>query len=64
VRGELNVRGTQPAPGSPVDELPDHVLRTGPIPAPVFEGDGLTLDLRLVSPRGTRGPARMHGRIG
>jgi uncharacterized protein (DUF58 family) len=58
------VRGAHEAPGSPVEELPDHVLRTGPVPAPVFEGDLLTLDLRLVSPRGTRGPARMHGRVG
>ena len=58
------MRGTQPAPGSPLEEMPDRVLRTGPVPAPVFEGDRLTLDLRLVSPRGTRGPARMHGRVG
>ena len=51
-------------PGSPLDELPEQVLRSGPIPAPIFEGDRMTLDLRLVSPRGTRGPARMNGRVG
>jgi hypothetical protein len=64
IRGELNVRGAESAAGSPVDDLPEHVLRAGPIPAPVFEGDRLTLDLRLVSPRGVRGPARMRGRVG
>jgi uncharacterized protein (DUF58 family) len=57
------VSGTQAAPGSPAEELPDLILRTGRL-HPVFEGDSLTLDLRLVSPRGTRGPARMHGRVG
>ena len=64
VRAELNLRGAEPSPGSPIEELPDHILRTGPIAGPVFEGDRLTLDLRLVSPRGTRGPARMRGRVG
>lgn len=64
VRAEVNLRGTESAPGSPVDELPENVLRTGPAPAPVFEGDRLTLELRLASPRGTRGPARMWGRVG
>jgi uncharacterized protein (DUF58 family) len=64
VHAELNVSDARAAPGSPVEELPDLILRTGPVPAPVFEGDSLTLDLRLVSPRGTRGPARMHGRVG
>jgi uncharacterized protein DUF58 len=64
VRGELNLRSSEPAPGSPLDDLSEQVLRSGPSPAPVFEGDRMILDLRLVSPRGTRGPARMRGRVG
>jgi Protein of unknown function DUF58 len=64
VRAELNLHGAEGAPGSPLEELPEHILRTGPLPGPIFEGDRLTLDLRLVSPRGTRGPARMRGRVG
>ena len=64
VRGELNLHSAEPAPGSPLDDLPEQVLRSGPVPAPVFEGDRMTLDLRLVSPRGTRGPALMRGSLG
>jgi uncharacterized protein (DUF58 family) len=64
LRGELGVKGTRPTPGSPRDELPEQVLRSGPYPAPIFEGDRVTLGLRLSGARGARGPARLAGRVG
>jgi uncharacterized protein (DUF58 family) len=61
---DLSVAGTSPARGSPVEELPSSVLRAGPAPAPVFEGDGFGLEIGIVNERGPRGPAWAVGQIG
>jgi uncharacterized protein DUF58 len=60
----LRLAGTTPAPGSPVEELPSSVLRAGPAPAPVFEGDGFGLEIGIVNRRGPRGPAWAAGQLG
>jgi uncharacterized protein (DUF58 family) len=56
--------GAESAPDSPVHFLPEQLLRIGPIPAPIFEGDSATIELRLGTKGGARGPARLHGLIG
>jgi uncharacterized protein (DUF58 family) len=63
LEGGLVVQSTEPGPLSPIDELPQRVLAGGPI-VPVFEGDRMRVELRIESPGGTRGPARMSGLIG
>lgn len=60
----LGVRGATSAPASPVDDLPAHLLRTAPLPAPIFEGDGLDLEVGLDTTGAPRGPARLIGWIG
>ena len=59
----LAVRNTTPAAGSPAEELPEHVLRRGPVPAPVFEGDGFGLEIALHASRGARGPVWAIGQV-
>jgi uncharacterized protein (DUF58 family) len=61
---QLRLAGTSPAPGSPIEELPSPVLRAGPAPAPVFEGDGFGLEIGIVNARGARGPAWAAGQLG
>jgi uncharacterized protein (DUF58 family) len=60
----LTVAATRPATGSPVESLPDHVLRAGPSPAPIFEGDGMEVEIELVTSGSPRGPAWVHGTLG
>src|SRR5258708_6080192 len=62
LRGEIYVRGYEFAKGSPMTDLPEAVLNARPAKR-VFEGDTISIDLKLVSSRGTRGPARMTGPI-
>jgi uncharacterized protein (DUF58 family) len=62
LRGEIFVRGDEFAKGSPMEDLPDAVLNARPAKR-AFEGDSISIDLKLVSSRGTRGPARMTGSI-
>ena len=64
LRLRLVVRGIRTAPGSPADDLPGHLLRNGPFPAPVFEGDGIELELGLNTTGGSRGPAWINGYVG
>jgi uncharacterized protein (DUF58 family) len=64
LRLNLRVRGSSPAPGSPVQDLPEYLLRNAPLPAPIFEGDGLELDLGLDTIGAPRGPARLVGFVG
>ncbi len=64
LRLHLAVRGTRPTAGSPVEELPEHLMRTAPLPAPIFEGDGLEMELGLDTTGAPRGPARLTGLIG
>jgi uncharacterized protein (DUF58 family) len=57
------VIGTQSDEGSPVEQLPERILNVGPR-VPVFEGDRVKVRLRIESPRGTRGPARISALVG
>lgn len=61
--GALQVRGAEPGEGSPLEVLQERVLSSGPL-VPVFEGDRMQVELRIESPHGTRGPARLSGSIG
>lgn len=61
--GALQVHATEPGEGSPIEILPEHILNGGPL-VPVFEGDRMQVELRIESPRGTRGPARITGAVG
>jgi uncharacterized protein (DUF58 family) len=63
LRAALLIRGTERGDGSPMEVLPERLLGTGPL-VPVFEGDRMQVELRIESPRGTRGPARLSGSIG
>ncbi|HKW72300.1 MAG TPA: DUF58 domain-containing protein [Candidatus Dormibacteraeota bacterium] len=63
LRLQLAVQSNRSAPGSPVEELPDFVLRTGPA-APVFEGDGAEIEVGLASSGASRGPAWVKGTLG
>jgi uncharacterized protein (DUF58 family) len=64
LRPYLSVRGTTSAPGSPIDDIPARLLRTAPLPAPIFEGDGLEMEVGLDTTGAPRGPARLAGLIG
>jgi len=63
LRAALLLRGTERGEASPMEVLPERVLGSGPL-VPVFEGDRMQVELRIESPRGTRGPARLTGSIG
>ncbi|GAC1670650.1 MAG: hypothetical protein PVS3B2_12010 [Candidatus Dormibacteraceae bacterium] len=62
ILGEVFVRGSTPNPALPMEDLPESVLNARPART-AFEGDTISIDLKLVSPRGTRGPARMTGSV-
>ncbi|MDQ2940112.1 MAG: DUF58 domain-containing protein, partial [Actinomycetota bacterium] len=64
LRLHLRVSGSAPAPSSPTENLPEHLLRSAPVPAPIFEGDGLDMEIGLDTTRSPRGPARLTGFIG
>jgi len=59
----LSARGARSGEGSPAAELPDRVLRTGPHPAPLFEGDALELELGLDTTGASHGPAWIGGEL-
>jgi uncharacterized protein (DUF58 family) len=60
----MSVRNSVPGPGSPSEELPEQLLRSGPSPAPVFEGDGFGLEVAFRAARGPRGPVWALGQVG
>jgi uncharacterized protein (DUF58 family) len=60
----LEVVNSRPAPGSPLEDLPEQLLRSAPLPAPIFEGDGLEIDAGLDTTGAPRGPAWLRGRVG
>ncbi len=64
LRADLGLGGATPGPDSPIEALPEQLLRSGPLPAPVFEGDHADIELRLTTTGGARGPARLSGSIG
>jgi uncharacterized protein (DUF58 family) len=61
---DLGLGGTKPGKDSPAEALPEQLLRSGPLPAPIFEGDQAEIQLRLATSGGARGPARISGSIG
>src|SRR6266849_1709251 len=61
--GGLAVVGTESAEGSPLQQLTERIIGSGPR-VPVFEGDRIKVRLRIKSPRGTRGPGRISASIG
>jgi uncharacterized protein (DUF58 family) len=60
----FGLAGTKPALDSPLDALPEQLLRSGPTPVPVFEGDRAEIELRVNTKGSARGPARLSGSIG
>jgi uncharacterized protein (DUF58 family) len=64
LRMHLRLAGSRPAPGSPVEELPEQLLRTSPTVWPIFERDGLDIEVGLDVRGLPRGPAWVSGRIG
>jgi uncharacterized protein (DUF58 family) len=61
--GELVLHGGEPGPDSPLEDLPEQLVRSGPLPAPVFEGDRLSIELGLRTRGAARGPARISGSV-
>ncbi len=64
LRLHLAVRGSRPGQHSPVDQLPEHLLRAAPMPAPIFEGDTAELEVGLDTTGRPRGPAKVTGFAG
>ncbi len=64
LRARIGMLGTEPGPESPAANLPEQLMRNGPIPAPIFEGDRLAVALGLETSGAPRGPARLTGFIG
>ena len=64
LRLHLGILETSAAPGSPVGDLPAHLIRNAPLPEPIFEGDGLGMEVGLDTTGASRGPARVIGFIG
>lgn len=64
LRLSIAARGMRAAPGSPLEELPEQLLRTAPLPAAIFEGDALELEVGLATIGGARGPATVSGLVG
>jgi uncharacterized protein (DUF58 family) len=64
VTASIDVEGVEPGLASPLAELPPAVLLGAPLPAPIFEGDQVDVQLQLRSARLTRGPARLSGSVG
>jgi uncharacterized protein (DUF58 family) len=60
----LKVLRSRPSNGSPVEWLPEQYMQTAPLPAPIFESDGVELEVGLTSKgAASRGPAWISGTI-
>jgi len=57
------VQSSRPSIESPAEVLPEALLRAAPVASPVFEGDGLELEVGLDTNRGARGPAWVAGEV-
>jgi uncharacterized protein (DUF58 family) len=64
LRADLGLGGVRPGPDSPLEALPEQLLRSGPLPAPLFEGDHADIELRVTTTGSPRGPARLSGSVG
>jgi len=63
--GGLRLLDVRPSLRSPIGEIPERDFRDAPLPAPVFEGDVVRLELALGTAGGrTRGPARFSAEVG
>ncbi len=60
----LEPRAIRPAAASPLEELPEQLLRTAPLPAAIFEEDTLELEVGLDTSGAARGPASVAGDVG
>lgn len=60
----IKLRSAIPGSHSPAGELPENILNTAPLPAPVFEGDLLELDIGLDNRGALGGPAWIRGNVG
>ena len=60
---KLAVRAGERAAGSPADDLPEAVLRRSTQVPPVFEGDGLSVQIAFRARRAPRGPVWAAGQI-
>ena len=61
----IRLLGVVPSDTSPVNEIPEREFKDAPLPAPVFEGDQVRLELRLAVVGGTaHGPARFTAGVG
>jgi len=59
----LALERSRPAADSPVEELPEQLLRSGPA-VPIFERDGIEMAVGLRTRGSARGPAWISGQIG
>ena len=64
VRSGLRLTSVESGPVSPVHELPEALFRDAPLPAPIFEGDSVQIELALETDGGQRGPARFAASVG
>jgi uncharacterized protein (DUF58 family) len=64
LRLHLAVLSSRLGPGSPAEELPEQLLRRAPVTTPLFEGDGVELEVGLDNTGAARGPAWVTGSIG
>ena len=64
LRLHLMVKTNRPAPDSPLEDLPEYLARSGPYLSPVFEGDGVEVEVGLDVTGGSRGPAWVQGVLG
>jgi len=65
VAASIRLLAVESSPHSPSPDLPESAFRDAPLPAPVFEGDTVELELALTVTGGSaRGPARLATDIG
>ena len=64
LRAHTGMLGTEPGPHSPAVDIPEQLLRSGPVPSPIFEDDRLEIEIGLETRGAPRGPARLTGFIG
>lgn len=64
LRVDVGLGGARPGPDSPLEALSGQLLQSGPLPAPLFEGDQADIELKLNTTGSARGPARLSGTVG
>lgn len=64
LRLHVLVLGSPVGHDSSAGEVPEGMLRTAPLPGPLFEGDALEIELGLDTTGAARGPAWLSGHVG